>query len=86
MADTYLLDFCTWVSNRYYEWFRGYWTPEETVQYHREFVDQRSDYVLGKYTSQELLDALFLYGCTDDDGTMVWCDAIQRFATTGKKY
>jgi len=85
MVDVYLRDFCEWASDRYYEWFTKSWTPEETVAYHREFVEQRRspDHVLGKYTSQELLDVLFLYGCTDDEGTMIQCDAIKRFATNG---
>lgn len=82
MVDVYIRDFCEWASGRY-AWFKKSWTPEETVEYHREFIEQRSDHVLGKYTSQELLDVLFLYGCTDDEGTMIQCDAIERFATTG---
>jgi hypothetical protein len=82
MVDVYVREFCEWAWNTY---ARGRsvwsWTPEETVGYHREFIDRRN--VLGKYTSQELLDVLFLYGCTDDEGTMIQCGAIERFAIKG---
>lgn len=85
MADTYLRDFCTWVWARYAKGgLLSAWTSDEVVEYHREFVDQRVDF-LGKYKSQELLDALFIYGCTDDQGKNIECDAILGFSTRGPR-
>jgi len=82
MIDPYLSDFCYWAWWRY---ARGgmveSWSADETVAYHRDYVDERAPESLGKYTSQELLDALFLLDCTDESGEIIDCDMIARLAT-----
>lgn len=82
MIDPYLSDFCYWM------WWRHAkggtiesWSADETVAHHRDYVDACAVGSLGKYTSQELLDALFIFGCTDDSGENIGCNEIARLAT-----